>query len=574
MFRPLLSVAAAFALTLALAASLHAQNQTATLSPVVLDGNLPYTISLKVHDMGGAAIVPTLQSFAFGVYNNEWVLVAGRTNGLHNFTNDGFQNFPPAYQNTFIWVIDPATQETWSRALTDPTAGLTQAQIDELSATNTEFAQIGDRLYIAGGYVYDSTADNFTTYDTLTALDLASVVSWVKNGAPSLATHIRQTSNAALKVTGGELHIVNGRALLVFGQDFEGPYTPNSNGVYTKLVSAFDIVDDGSTLSIANLTQSTPQEYYRRRDLNVVPMMQSDGSGGFTQGLIALSGVFLPGSTGGAWTVPVEIDAAGTPSMADPNLPSTFKQGMNSYHSAVISLYSAQSDETHTISLGGISLEYYDAATQSIVEDDEIPFINGITSIVRTAAGAYTQYYLGEYPTIPNPSNGNAPFLFGATAAFITAPGIATYPNGMLQLDALTQPTVIGYVFGGIIAQQANFGASGASNFIFDVTYSPATAPTPTPTPTPAPPHVQVNGDSQRRTTKGAYVLKGSTNSDTPTIKWRLNGGKFHRESVAGNGTWAIHVRHLKSGKNAIRVLGISTTGQRSPNRKIVIVRR
>jgi hypothetical protein len=153
MFRPFLSVAAAFALTLALAASLHAQNQTATLSPVVLDGNLPYTISLKVHDMGGAAIVPTLQSFAFGVYSNEWVLVAGRTNGLHNFTNDGFQNFPPAYQNTFIWVIDPATQETWSRALTDPTAGLTQAQIDELSATNTEFAQIGDRLYIAGGYV-------------------------------------------------------------------------------------------------------------------------------------------------------------------------------------------------------------------------------------------------------------------------------------------------------------------------------------------------------------------------------------------------------------------------------------
>jgi hypothetical protein len=551
-----------------LAFSASAQNQTSTFSPIVIGGSLPYTLSLSVYNMGGSALVPTLQSYALGVSNNLWVLVAGRTNGLHNFTNDGFQNFPPAYQNTTIWVIDPVNKQTWSRSLNDPTANLTVSQVDALSATNTEDVQIGDRLYIAGGYVYDRTTDNYTTYSTLSALDLAGVVDWVQNGTGTLASHLRQTTDPILKVAGGELRMINGRALLVLGQDFEGPYTVASNGNYTEAVRTFDIVDDGVTLSIANASSSIPADEYRRRDLNVVPFLKD---GGATEGLLALAGVFLPGATGGAWTVPVEISADGTPSMADPNLPATFKQGMNTYRSATISLYSASRGETHTISLGGISLEYFDPATQQIAYDPGIPFINGITDIVRTDAGAYSQYYLGEFPSIPNPSNANAPFLFGAEANFIPSPVIPTYDNGMLNLDSLTQPTVIGYVYGGIIASQANFGATGASNYIFAVTYSPAVAPTPVPPP-PAPSFTS-SGKSTKHTSKTSFVLKGTANSSTVTIQWKLGSGKFRSQAVSAGGSWKIHVHNLVDGKNSVRLRGVSASGQRTSGRTVTIVR-
>ena len=35
-------------------------------------------------DFGNASL-PTLQSFASGTYDGKWVLLAGRTNGLHGF---------------------------------------------------------------------------------------------------------------------------------------------------------------------------------------------------------------------------------------------------------------------------------------------------------------------------------------------------------------------------------------------------------------------------------------------------------------------------------------------------------
>jgi hypothetical protein len=557
---------------LALAGSFHAlaENQTATFSPVIVGGSLPYKLSLSVYNMGGSAIVPTLQSYALGVSNNLWVLVAGRTNGLHNFTNDGFQNFPPAYQNTTIWVIDPVNKQTWSRSLNDPTAGLTVPQVDSLSATNTESMQIGDRLYIAGGYVYDRTSDNFTTYDTLTALDLAGVVDWVQNGVGSLAAHLRQTSSPTLQVAGGEMHVINGRTLLVFGQDFEGPYTVASNGNYTQQVRAFDIVDDGVTLAIANVTASTPLPEYRRRDLNVVPFLED---GGATEGLLALSGVFLPGPDGGVWTVPVEVSADGTPSMADPNLPGTFKQGMSSYRSATISFYSANLGQTHTISLGGISLEYYDTATHQIAYDAEVPFINSISDTVRTDAGAYTQYYLGEFPTVPNPSNGNAPFLFGAEADFIPSPVIPTYDNGMLNLDGITQPTVIGYIFGGIIAQQANFGASGASNLIFQVTYSPVSSPTPTPANTT--PTVDISGKSTRKTSDSHYIVRGTASAATTVIKYRVLGVNkdYHSKKVGANGSWKVRLKHLQFGTNQVRIRGLNAAGVATKTYHLKVVR-
>ncbi|MEO6848612.1 MAG: PEP-CTERM sorting domain-containing protein [Chthoniobacterales bacterium] len=449
----------------------RADNQTDTVSPVELTG-LPYAIELQSADMGSATL-PTLQAYAAGTYDGMWVLMAGRTNGLHNFTNDGLVNFPPEYQNTDIWVIDPVTKQSWSRSLNDVSAGITTSVFNALSATATESVQQSDTLYVAGGYLYDSGADNFTTYNTLTAVNLPGVINWVKTGTGSLASSVLQTSNSTLQVTGGNLSLVNGKAVLTFGQDFEGPYTPNANGTYTRQVRTFDIVNTGSSLNIANISASSTDENFRRRDMNIVPIITSPADPSATA-IVALSGVFTP--TGGAWTVPVEISNDGTPTMADPLLPGTFKQAMNGYNGANLVLYSPSTGENHILILGGISLQTYDGS--EFVTDNHLPFTSQGSSIIRDADGNYTQYYLGDiYPDVIDADTGN-PLLFGAEAQFFLNPDVALY-DGLINFDLLTSRTLLGYVFGGIAAERANGGPTAASNLPFEVWFTPVAVPEP-----------------------------------------------------------------------------------------------
>src|SRR5262249_48495640 len=150
------------------------------------------------------------------------------------------------------------------------------------------------------------------------------------------------------------------------------------------------IVDNGTTLSIANSVATPQVADYRRRDLNVYPTIKRNPDATLSNGMTALSGVFT--LTNGAWTVPVEIDSTGNPSQADPAGPATFRQGMNNYDCAKLGLFSASTGQMHEILFGGISLEDYDPATQTFTVDNNLPFINQITSLVVDANGHYTQH--------------------------------------------------------------------------------------------------------------------------------------------------------------------------------------
>ena len=263
------------------------------------------------------------------------------------------------------------------------------------------------------------------------------------------------------------MYVNNGKTNLVFGQDFEGPYTPTSSGTYTLKVKNFNVVDDGTNLSVTNVGASATSPSYRRRDLNVFPTVRPNGAG-VTKGLMR-SQACSP-QTNGAWTVPVEIDANGTPTMANATLPGTFKQGMNNYESAKVGLYSPSTGKMNEILFGGISLQYFDAASNSIVTDNNLPFVNDISSVVIDSAGNYTQNYMGQFPASYDLSNNL--LRFGANAEFIQADGLTTYDNGVINLDSLTGPTVIGHIFGGIVANAPQTRVSpstlsAASNQIF-----------------------------------------------------------------------------------------------------------
>jgi len=447
-------------------------NQTTDLTPILSSEGLPFQINIVQSDfqlLSDEQESAGLQDFAFAVYEDKWLLLAGRTNGLHGFNPDN--NFPPEEQNTVVYVVNPNKKTVQSRSLLDPTSHLSQAQIDTLSTTAVQFHQVGSTLYLIGGYGIDTSRGEFSTKSTLTAIDIPGLIRWVE-GKSSAAKHIRQTSHSLLQVTGGRMLQVNPHTpfLLAFGQNFIGEYTDFSDGIYTDQVRPFKIIDNGHKLYIEPLKQPIPNANYRRRDLNIVPII-SKGTPSYNFSYVALSGVFT--ETNGVWTVPVFIDSNGDTFMPNPSDSKTFKQGMNNYTSPFAGLFSKETNDMYIVLFGGLSYGFFD--TDGFETDPIIPFINQVTTIQIDAQGNFSQFLMqNEYPTIlsqfANPGN---PLLFGASARFIPANDLSTFPNGVFSLDKLgTSPVLLGYIVGGIQSSLPNTNTmsdSAASPYIFSV---------------------------------------------------------------------------------------------------------
>ena len=374
-----------------------------------------------------------------------------------------------------VWVVDVNLKTVKFRSLKDANSGLTQAQIDTLSVTSPQYYQSGNTLYVAGGYGINTSTGNFSTKDTLTAIDVPGLIDWVTTAENSLTAKkfIRQISNPVFQVTGGAMYQFGQEpTLLIFGQNYIGAYNTSGNGIYTQQVRRFNIIDDGKKLDVIVLAPSQTDSNYRRRDLNVVPII-SNNLGQKVPSLVAFSGVFT--QAGGIWTVPVDITSSGIPAMADPVLTTTFKQGMNNYACPHVGLL-ANNGSTYTVLFGGLTFEYYDEG--AFVSDEQIPFTNQVTVIERKKDGQYQQYLLAnQYPTIlSTASNPGNTLLFGAGGIFITAPNIPAYANGVLDLTKIKKPTIIGYIIGGIqstLPDTITAADSAASPYIFKVILTP-----------------------------------------------------------------------------------------------------
>jgi len=440
--------------------------QTETLSPVFPETALPFSVRIDQASFG----LPTgLQTFASAVHKGKWILLAGRTNGLHGFDNFG-NNFPPEFQNSTVYIIDPMTGASKSRSLNDH-SGLSRSIIDALSATATQSFQSGSTLYVVGGYVLDSLTGQMITKSTLTAIDLKTLIKWVEGKKNTLKKAVRQVSHPILQVTGGAIFQNSNHdpVLLILGQNFTGLYIGNNEGIYTEQIRRFWINDDGEHLSIMPKHDPVTFPDYRRRDLNVVPIMRHN-----KPAYVALSGVFTLDT--GVWTVPITIFPDGSSFEPNPQDPNTFKQAMNHYDSAVIGLYSTSSQTMYEVLPGGISFGFFSGGV--FMTSPFIPFINQVTTIKIDKHDNYTQYLMNnEYPFIASTgSNPGNQLLFGANAKFFVREGIATYHNGVIQLDRIKGPTVVGYIVGGIMSTKPNTDTitdSTASPYVFTVTVIP-----------------------------------------------------------------------------------------------------
>jgi hypothetical protein len=478
-------------ISMGLCASILADNQTPTISPIYSESFLPFRVRLEKADF---KLPIGLQSYIHGIYQDKWLILTGRVDGLHGFEANSTNNFPTRLQNTTVFVIDPIKKKTYTRSLLDPESGLTQEQVDLLSVTAAQGYQSGKTLYITGGYGLNSATGILDTKNALTAIDIPGLIHWVINpsSGETAAEHIRQIFDNIFKVTGGYMNqIGDNPTLLIMGQEFNGFYMdpmqqPLVFQQYTEQVRRFHIHDDGVNLSFTPdiSLPFIPDPNFRRRDLNVAPIVRKINKK-LKKSFVALSGVFT--LTDGVWTVPVEITAQGNPSMADPNSPLTFRQGMNNYDCATFGLFSEKANNMYTILLGGISFGFYIPTPLGLQfnTDTEIPFTNQTTTIQIDKQGNYIQYLMesGGFPVIlsktVNPGN---PFLFGAEAEVILLNSVPRYSNDIIKLDSIKKKTVIGYVVGGIKSTLPNTNTqadSSPSEYLFKVIVEPVNPPKP-----------------------------------------------------------------------------------------------
>lgn len=460
----------------------HAQHQT-PLDPPLVGGTLPYSIALREISLAPAP-VPTLHSVAAAKWDGQWMLLAGRTSGLHGLT--GQNAFDPQFENRSVWIIDPVSRLSWSKSLSEsnPASGLTADIVDSLSSVNTQFHQTGVRLVVVGGYGYKRSAADHKTYDTLTFIDLPGLFGWVKQPAgletSRAADHIRQIRNTYFQVTGGSLEKLDGEYQLVMGQNYDGRYRPFFNGTYTNQVRRFKVIEgpSGPAVAVESMLATPQKPEYRRRDLNVATILEAGPQPGqFLERAVVYSGVFT--TEDGAWTVPVVIAPGGVVTMDDPVAPETLRQGFQIYHSAKAGLFHRATGEMHMVMFGGLTILEHDAVSGTFSRDDQVPFTNQCGVVIRRADGSFKQHFLDtRFPLIPSVENKE--LRFGTNAEFFPAEGIPMLHPKVIDLAAIRGETVIGHIFGGIMADAGNRGNTGASGRVFEVVLTPvANAPVP-----------------------------------------------------------------------------------------------
>ena len=372
-----------------------------------------------------------LHSYAFAQHNGKWLIIGGRKDGVH--ARQPFNAFPNSQNNSNIIVIDVATQQFWSASLTSLSTGLKE----QLQATNMNFYQDGDALYIVGGYAFSESLNDHVTFDKLTSIDVPNLIDAVINGT-SIVPNFKQIANPIFQNTGGQLGKIGNEFYLVGGQVFTGRYNPMNNPTfvqnYVNKVQKFTIDNSGSQLSYANYSFVEDIVHLHRRDYNLVPQIFPNGEEGYT----ISSGVFqinvdLP------FLYPVDIKASGY-------FPQTqFNQYLSNYHSAKVGLYDGIDNKMHNLFFGGISRYYYNGTT--LIQDDNVPFVKTISRTSRLSNGDLSEYKLDV--EMPN--------LKGAGAEFIPNKNLPHYSNEVIKLNDITaNEFVIGHIYGGIDSPSIN----------------------------------------------------------------------------------------------------------------------
>jgi hypothetical protein len=393
--------------------------------------NVNFDFILKDKQIAGLG---GIQSFAYGIHDEKWIIFGGRLDGLHR--RQPFASFDIAGHNNQIFLVDPVKDIIVKRSLSELPAKIKEP----LSSTNMQFHQDGEMLYLIGGYGYSVLQQNHNTFNTLTAVNLRILYEALLNNK-ELSTAFRQIENAKLQVTGGYLGKIGDTFYLVGGQKFIGRYNPmgpnNGPGFiqeYTNAIRKFKITDQNNQISITDFNEIIDPALLHKRDYNMAHQIMPDG----TEGLTAFSGVFRPDAD-----LPflncVNITTDHYAEQPD------FLQLYNHYHCAHFTMYSEAFNEMHTVFFGGIAQYYEEGGLR--IKDDNVPFVNTIATVYRDADGKMTEKILSS----------KMPGLLGAGSEFIPIKTHSLFNNEVIKYDRLSGDTImVGYIVGGIRSTAKN----------------------------------------------------------------------------------------------------------------------
>ena len=395
--------------------------------------------------------VPALHSGVYVSYNNNWLFIGGRKNGLHGFLPPFA--FPISGVPDSIYVLDPALNKKWSA----PVDVLSDNIREAITSSNMEFYLSDSMLYMIGGYGWKDSISNFVTFPTLTAVNVKRLMDAVMQGA-SIASYFRQIIDQRFAVCGTHLKKIDSTYYLIFGHRFDGRYDRSSTSgfhvqKYTNEIRKFKIVDSGTNLSITSYVADKDTVNFHRRDLNIMPQYYFNGE----KALTAFSGVFqynkvLP------FLNCVNISKTGTA------VDATFNQYLSQYHSAVATTYDSVPGKQYNIFFGGISEFYIDTITHLQMQDTLVPFVNTISIVVRDKNNNYSEYNASI----------TMPALLGTNAYFFPVNGCPVFFDGIIDYSKLSGNQLIGFIVGGIATPEKNISLtdpvySSANAIVYEV---------------------------------------------------------------------------------------------------------
>jgi hypothetical protein len=401
-----------------------------------------------------SSALPALREPIVATSAGSWLIMSGALGGFHDFNN----NFNPN-----ISVYNPNTQQINSVSVSS--TNLPIALKNQLASSDPEFLQDGNTLYVIGGF-YTPDNVNWTTLNTITAINISGMMNAVINGQTNLAAFVATNSIIPqFKVAGGQLGKIGSNFYLTFGQDCEGAYCATSQ-TYTNSIYQFITDPTLATTAIIN-TVSRPDldgSGFRRRDYTLAPFML-----GSTPTLFAMGGPFTPGNEANVWTNGINFNA---------NLQANINfinQQANQYSSPNLSMYSTNSNVSYVATFSGLSNLYW--STSGLVYDNTTPYGN-ILDLITSDASGNVQEYANMQPLCSGQPLASCLYM-GLAGQFI--PVANNYDSrSILQLDQLPQnsPTLVGYVYAGLVSSARNIfvtpDPTTASNQVYAVYVTPA----------------------------------------------------------------------------------------------------
>ena len=407
--------------------------------------SFPYEVQLTPKELPD---LPGIHSYAYAQHDGYWVILGGRTDGLH--ARQPFNAFPSSDNNDAIFVVDYEGADVWSASIDQ----LPSALKEQLRSSNMNFHQEGDYLVLLGGYAYSETVQDHITFPYLTAVHVPTLMDEVMQNALTEAP-FQQVENDEFAITGAQLNVLDEMFYLVGGHRFDGRYNPMGMPTYTQTYSneirRFQISFD--PLEVTFESSISDAVHLHRRDYNLMPEVKANGD----FGLMISSGVFqtnadLP------YLYPVFIDEEGiTPETG-------FNQYLSNYHSAHASLLNTDDNSMHHLFFGGMSQYFYQNGV--LMQDDLVPFVNTISRLERREDGIMEEFVMSA--SMPN--------LKGSSAEFIPLPQESLLENDVLVFDENSADTLfIGHIVGGIQSEEAhafsfnNTGVTSADDSVYEV---------------------------------------------------------------------------------------------------------